>query len=370
MDLIEGIPRAHGALGAARLGEAQVIEEAMRGNRVVGVLGEAEVGKTKTIKQALALMPDSSVLHLDLDAAASDEHVGFLLTKQLARAAVGETNLSLLSAGAMLPTNAERARVELVEILGWEGFEEALRVWPSGKFPIRQAFSCLEGFASGRELHFWIDHLEAPVLTPRHPLRVNELLWGVRELIQRVPSVRLILSGNEGAHRQILGPKAAFHQQGRWIAMDNPGAGIWREAAERIGVSGAVAEHLAEMTGGHPSTMLLALLDLDGRRTLPPAYDVLRDLAARDDGLAGRAVQHARSLHRLGGQLMSQIAAGERPYGALQRGRAPSQEIRKVLDRLRLAGLLRKGERWEIVNPLIAIRLRGTVQPLDPPDRA
>ncbi|MGC1852900.1 MAG: hypothetical protein WA687_10735 [Solirubrobacterales bacterium] len=329
------------------------------------------MGKTETIRQALAQLSDSTVLPLDLDGAASAEHVGFLLAKQIARAAVGETNLSLSVGGVVRPSAAERARTELVELLGWEGFEEALRSWPSGKFGISMAFPCLEEFARRGELLLWIDHLEAPSLTSRHPLKVDQLLWGVRDLIQRVPNLGVVFSGREGGYRQILGPKAAFHQQGQWLAMENPSAGTWRGVAERMGVSGGVAEELAEMTGGHPSTMLLGLLDLEDRRVLPPAYDLLRDLASRDDGLAGRAMQHARSLHRLGGQLMSQVAGGERPYAASQRGTTSSQEIRKALDRLRLAGLLRKGERWEILNPLIAIRLRGTVRLLadpGPPD--
>jgi hypothetical protein len=111
--------------------------------------------------------------------------------------------------------------------------------------------------------------------------------------------------------------------------------------------------------------MLLALASVNGSdtRRSPGAEDILRELAARDDGLAARAVEHARTLHRLGGQVLTQIAVGQRPYAAAQRGTAPSQEIGKVLNRLRLAGLLRHStDGWAVLNPLVAIQLRGTVR--------
>jgi hypothetical protein len=94
------------------------------------------------------------------------------------------------------------------------------------------------------------------------------------------------------------------------------------------------------------------------------AEDVLAELTAHDDGLARRAVEHAQSLHRLGGQVLVQVARAQRPYGAAQRGSASPQEISKVLARLRLAGLLRRTDRWAIVNPLVAIRARGGVAEL------
>jgi len=369
MELIEAIPWARNALALARRPEAERIAAAVDAHRVVGLLGEADVGKTETIRQVLLSDPDRiATIHLDLDGAASDEHLGFQLAKEIARVELGVTDLSLLSGRALLPTRVERARIELAELLGVEGLDEALRRWPSGHFPFLRGLRCLEALARRRPTILWLDHLESPALTPRHPVRVDQLLWGIREIVQREPNLRVLLSGREGMRRQVLGPKAAFHQQGMWLSIDNPPAGAWRETAEQMAVSAAVTEHLAEMTGGHPVTMLLALLQLRYEPTLRTAYDTLRDLAARDDGLAGRAIQHARSLHRLGGQVMNQIAVGERPYAASQRGRSSTQEIRKVLERLRLAGLLRPGERWEIVNPLVAIRLRGSVHLMAEPD--
>jgi hypothetical protein len=369
VDVMERIQRAHAALAAARVGEAQRIAEAVAAHHVVGVLGEAEVGKTRTIGQALRLPNDSPpMIYLDLDGATSDKHVGFLLAKQIANAMLGGTDFSLLGGGVLLPGRVQRGRLQVAELLGMEGLEEALREWPSGGYASTKALRALQRLAERRDLILWIDHVEAPRLTPRHPLKVDRLLWGVRELSQRESRLRVVISGREGLRDEVLGPRAAFHQQGQWLSLHAPAAGTWREVAGHLDVSAGVADELANLTGGHPTTMLLALLHLleVGGQRPPRAEDVLRDLAVRDDGLVARAVQHARSLHRLGGQVLTQIALGQRPYAATQRGGATSQEISKVLNRLRLAGLLRHADGWEIVNPLVAIRLRGTVNEAGP----
>lgn len=174
----------------------------------------------------------------------------------------------------------------------------------------------------------------------------------------------MMVSARAGIEDELVAPRAAFHQQGQWLSLDTPGPSIWREVAGQLGVSRRMARELAVLTGGHPQTMLLALVTLKLANGGWPSRpeDVLEELAAHDDGLAARAVQHARSLHRLGGQVLIQIACAQQPYGAAQRGRATPQEmISKVLARLRLAGLLRRTDRWAVVNPLVAIRARGGV---------
>lgn len=364
MELIAGIEKAHAALSAARGDEAERIAQAVKANQVVGVLGEAESGKTQTIGQALR-HPNGSLplIYLDLDGAASDQHVGFLLAKQIARVLLGETDHSLLSSGVLLPTRVERKRVQLAELLGVQGLEEALREWPSGHYASTEAMGALQSLAEQRELILWIDHVEAPRLTPRHPLELDRLLWGVRELGQRERRLRVAVSGREGIQDEILGPRAAFHQQGQWLTLHAPTAVAWREVAGRLGIPALAADELTRLTDGHPTTMVLALLHLTNRdaRRHSDAEKVLRELAAGDYGLVARAMQHARSLHRLGGQVLRQIALGQRPYAVMQRGSTTSQEISKVLARLRLAGLLRHSDGWAIVNPILAIRLRETV---------
>lgn len=364
MDLSAAMGQAHAALADRRAPEAEQIANAIREQRVLGVLGEAEVGKTQTVRQALmALGDEAHIVYLDLDAAASDEHVGFLLAKQVARAMLPGADLSLLSVGALVPARVERRRLALAQVLGIEGMEEALREWPSGDYDSASGLRGVEAIAGQRDVVVWVDHVEAPRLTPRHPVDVGRLLWGMRELSQRQQRIRLVVSGREAGVDMLTGSRAAFHQQGRWMYLDAPRSSIWREVAQAVEVLPRTAQELAALTGGHPQTVLLALATAKMAPTgkASRAEDLLRELAAHNDGQVAYAFEYARSLHRLGGQVLLQIARAQRPYAAAQRGRASTQEISKVLSRLRLAGLIRRVDRWSLVNPLVAIRVRGTL---------
>jgi len=96
------------------------------------------------------------------------------------------------------PARLERTRIVLAEILGIDGVEESLREWPSGAYGSLPAFEALERFAMTREVLVWADHIEAPRVTPRHPIDVGRFLWGARELHQRQRNVRILVSGREG----------------------------------------------------------------------------------------------------------------------------------------------------------------------------
>jgi hypothetical protein len=357
---------ARAALAAVREQEALEIADALRGERVLGLVGEAEVGKTQTLSQALAGARER-VLYLDLAWAASEEHLGFLLARQIAQALAPADQMSTLGSVGPLSPGVEQAHMKLTEILGG-GLQEALRAWPSGRYGWAPALEGLEALAEQLDLLLWVDHLEAPRLTFRHPLKVAPLLWSLSELVERSGGVRLLVSGREAARADALGPRAAFHGRGRWLTMRAPAPEVWRQVADRIGVPNETASELAALTAGHARTMLLALAtvaeaETEGRR--PGAEEVLRGLAAKDDGLANRAIEHARSLHRLGGQVLTQAALGQRPYANAQRGSTTTQDLSKALKRLRLAGLLRHERRWTVVNPLIAMRLRS-VTPHEP----
>lgn len=347
------------ALAAARAVEAREIAAALRAHRVLGLLGEAEVGKTQTLRQALA-SADWRVLYLDLAWAASEEHLGFLLAREIAVALAPAGQLSALRGLGAAPPSAEKARTKLTEVLGG-GLQEAMRTWPSGRYRWAPALESLEALADQLEVLLWVDHLEAPRLTFRHPLKVGPLLWSLNELVER-SSLRLLVSGREAARADALGPRAAFHERGRWLTMRAPSADVWREVACLVDVGADTATELAALTGRHVRTMLLALTavaEAEAEERKPGAEEVLRGLAAQDDGLASRAIEHARSLHRLGGQVLTQAALGQRPYANAQRGTTTTQDLSKALKRLRLAGLLRHERRWTVVNPLIAMRLRS-----------
>ncbi|MGH2878630.1 MAG: hypothetical protein ACRDK4_03350 [Solirubrobacteraceae bacterium] len=370
MDVIGAMQQAHAALATCRRGEAQRISDTIAKNGIVGLLGEAEVGKSQTMRQALGVLNiRAATVYLDFEAVASDGHIGWQIARQIARASTSGIDLSILSAGALVPARLERTRIVLTEFLGVDGVEESLREWPSGDYSLLTAFEALERFAMTRDVLIWADHIEAPRVTPRHPVDVGRFLWGLRELHQRQRNVRIVVSGREGIRDIVTGSKAAFHQQGQWLTLDAPPASMWRDIAQRLKVVVRIVQELAVLTGGHPQTMLVALTTAAMRGDDLPRYgaeQLLAEVVAHDDGVAARAMQHARSLHRLGGQVLAQVARGQKPYGLAQRGATSTQEISKVLARLRLAGLLRHTDKWEVVNPVVAIRARG---PVAEPDR-
>lgn len=368
MALAEDVRRAHWGLELARLAEAEQITVAVEQSQIVGVLGEAEVGKTETIRHALGNSSENlAVLRVDLDGAASDAHLAFLIGRQIVGSHLTAGELSTLKVGALVPASIEAKRLELAELLGVDGLDEALRDWPSGHYDLAPALAALERLARDRETILWVDHLEAPGLTPRHPLDLNRWLWSVREIVQRLPRLGLVLSGRVGIEATLLGERAAFHQQGRWLSLDNPPADVWHQTARGLKVGDEAVAELVELTGGHPETMLLALLELPEKRSSPE--EVLRQLGSAAGALAARSMQHARTLHRLGGQLLIQVAYGSRPYALAQRGSSPQQEITKVLRRLREAGLIRHDQvGWSVVNPLVGMALRGEMRRAYAPD--
>jgi hypothetical protein len=362
--LIEQVPPVKAALAAARRPEAAEIASALEAGPVVGVLGEAEVGKTATITDAIASLDEATKLvTLDLDGVASEEHAAFLLAKGIARAEMGAVDFSLLTATELIPSRVAAGRTALAELLGVQGLEEALREWPSGELPLATAIAALETVSARSDVVLWIDHLEAPSLTPRHPLDLERLLWATRALVQRGSGPRVLLTGREGIGARALAPKAAFHQQGQWLTLDLPSPETWGAVAASLDLAGpGRTAELTDLLDRHPASMLLALARrLEGDDARHP-YQLVQDMVAADTGLTARAMQHARSLHRLGGQVLIQIASGQIPSAAARRGRATPQEIHKILGRLRLAGLIRRNaDGWAVVNPLVAMGIRQQV---------
>jgi hypothetical protein len=365
--LSEAIGLVRRALADAREAEAGQILEALGRSRIVGVIGEADAGKSETVAQALRIGRVEPLL-IDLDNAPGEHHVAWLTARAIARNWFGAVDLSLLH-GPLQPARVRQGRLQLERLVGVPLVDEALREWPSGALSLDEALAALDRMSEqADDVVVWIDHLEAPLLTPRHPLDVDALLWSLREISQRRPGLRLAFSCRPGAADLALDPRAAFHQSGTWLSLAAPPPPVWGRVAAGLGMDPRAAAQLATLTDGHPRTMLLALAERLGAAAVParaPApAEQLRELAMRDDGHAARAMQHARTLHRLGGQVLSQIARGERPYAEAQRGAASTAEIYKVLDRLRLAGLIQRPERarWRLVNPLVAIRLRGTLE--------
>lgn len=365
MDLIEAYDRGLRALEEARGSEADRIVDAREQNRVFGVLGEAEVGKSEVLARSLGGPQEGwALLRLDLAKASDESQVAHLLLRQIAKAYLGEALFSRLSVEVLVPREAADRRRDLSREIGIDAVDEAMRPWPSGTFPLADAMEATAKLALDRETILWIDHVEAASLTPRHPLDVSHLLWLVRGIQQSLDQLSLVISGREAFQTDLLGSEQAFHQQGRWLTIDNPPLAAWWHVSDALAVNVYLTNELENLTRGHPQTMLRAISLATERPARTAGGEIIRDLASISTPLAARAVQHARSLHRLGSQVLIQVARGEPPYGQVQRGGEPQQAITRVLARLRLAGLLRHDpEGWSVVDPLVAAVLRGGVPP-------
>src|ERR1700744_5216177 len=157
------------ALARARADEVREIRKAVSHEQVLAIFGEAEGGKTNTIRQALA---------------ASEAHAASLLAAEMASALAPGLDLKGLAHGGRPPAAVDQARSRLIETLGG-GLQEALRPWPSGRYRWAAALESLELLAQAQDLLLWVDHLEVPGLSFRHPLSLEGLLWSLAELVER-----------------------------------------------------------------------------------------------------------------------------------------------------------------------------------------
>ncbi|MFL5846263.1 MAG: hypothetical protein ACJ762_16365 [Solirubrobacteraceae bacterium] len=361
--LTEAIPALHIALTAARRRDRALLDEALRRFGVTGVHGEAEVGITSLIA---ATIDDANhpVIRVDLDGATSADDVTWLLARGLARAVLGPTLSVLLGPSEMRPTSAQQHYIQFAETVGSQIADLALS--DQGMGSSVDAIQVLDVIGRVYEQSvqppvLWIDHLQAPALTPRHPVDVDALLWNVRSVQQRF-EMPVIISGHRMASPIAYRRSGAFHGDGQWVTIGRPGVEVWTATATALEDFAPTREWIAamtEITHGHPATMLLALalnVELGSR----PPLELWRIMLSSDDGHVARAVQHARSLHRLGGRVLELIAIGIGPYEDAQTD-ARRKEIYRAVTRLHEGGLITqpRPRAWELTNPLLAGRLRG-----------
>lgn len=359
--LTEIVPRLHAALFAARADEARQIEQALTSHQVIGVHGDPEIGVTALLSDVIAAM-GKPVIRLDLAGAYSDDHLAWTLAHQLARVLVDPVELSLAGLGEGLrPMHATHAVRELHTQLG-DVAELALSAAPDPTLGVglADAFAALQRVAQGRvDLAVWVDHLQEPGLTSRHPVDVDALLWRIRAVQQQV-DLQVILSANRSASRLAYEPQRAFYGDGEWITLRRPTDQVWQTVARTVhpDVTPGWMSSLVAMTERHPATTLSALATHQLRPVSDPR-ELWGQLVSLQAGLTPRSLQHARSLHRLGGELLERIADGEGPYQP--RFGLPSKDITKIIDRLHHAGLIWQPapRTWRITNPIVGAQLRG-----------
>ncbi len=361
--LTRTVPQLQEALSDARRSELERVDEGLRRFGITGVHGEPEVGTTSVVEAAIARSGQESI-RVDLDGAASNVDVAGMLARGLARTVMGPLNLSLLSAPAIAPTEARRALVSFAEQVGQRLAAFAVADQPTDDVDVVDVLSALArvwGQGAAPPI-LWIDHLQAPELTSRHPVDVNALLWNVRSL-QHEMELPTILSGSKAVTQVAYGRSGAFHGDGAWVTLYRPRTVEWLHVAEALGTSAPAAEWVGEMatiTHRHPATMLLALAlhaDLPERSRTP--LDLWQLMLSLDDGYTDRARQHARSLHRLGGFVLDRIARGIGPYEGAQT-KTEKNDRNRAVNRLYDGGLITqpRARTWEVTNPLLAGRLR------------
>lgn len=360
-DVSEQMGRIRGALTAAR-GSSQV-RDAMLEEGFLGISGEGGVGKSTLVRRAEAMLTlegRASVVHLNLGGAYSLAKLVARWRHALLRAVAGPIAVSHASAlpRESWPASTEGAMLSARSHLGRD-FEAALRASPrkgerpeSIRAPLDMTVALAEG---GRPCVLVIDHLDAPLLSSRHPIVPRDLLWQVREAAQRTRSLRVVVVCAAGSELIAARDDAAFYGDGRWMTIRAPEPDHWASAGAAAGVP--VSRDLLRLGRDHVEATLQLL-----RASLEHglgARETFASLAGTQGEHASRCLAHANSLHRLGAHVLRSIANGEGPYEGTPDAR--SDDVASAVGQLRIAGLIRRDRRdsrsWEVADPLVRWRL-------------
>jgi hypothetical protein len=348
-------------LRIARLPEAQDIARQLDRRRFVGLEGEAGVGKTVLLHWVSALLALDRRLrpaHVDLDGAWGIGRTAWLLGCAAGQALAGPAAWSQLRAGfddVLLSSQGRRARFELHQLLGDKFADDVVRGETTDDDRAR-IDTAIAAFGHISDVALVIDHLEAPGLSVRHPLDVEQLLWQVRGVHQQTPSMHLCVCSRPHAAEAARADTAAFYEDGVWLSIGAPDRATWATVVTDAWGNTDVRrlDEILQITRGQPANTLALVAQPHTLSVSEAATRVGEDLADAAD----RAAQHARSLHRLGVHLLVAIARRQRPYSAVPGGRA---EVPRALAALRAAGLITKHGRgeWRLTDPLLARGLIG-----------
>lgn len=354
--------------------EAMRIGEQLSNRRFVGLRGDAGVGKTRLLRRVLVRRQMRNIGHVgavDLDGAWGVGRTAWLFFHAAATALVGPMAMSHLVAGldeGLMPARSRRARFDIFNLLADERLVDAVLNRTTLEDDETLLPQAINVFGQLEDTVLAIDHLEAPGLPPRHPVDLDHLLWQIRSVHQRNPTLRVCLCGRSEAADHVRSEDAAFYNDGIWLTITPPGADVWQHVARAAWrkPNNRRLESILELTEGQPASTIALL----ARDTSISIADVIAQTTDAFATTADRTVQHARSLHRLGAHLLMVIARNERPYSAVPGGRA---EVTRALAALRAAGLVSKRGRgeWRLTEPLVAIALarpeldllRGELEP-------
>lgn len=344
------------------------VRETISENTFTGIVGEAESGKTYILRRARARLDADSwaSVHLDLDDAYSPNQLAWTWARELARAVMDPTAFSHMSSldASMWPSATRGEVVTLAQRIGDEAARMTQAQAPDGTVGSTKQLAELARATAkvaqerGR-LVLVVDHLEAQATARGKTPGARDLLWTIRAASQHLPQLHVVAIGRPAAQELATDANAAYHLDGRWLTVepltvnDVPGDLAPQEAAAVIaatrGHPAATHELVVEMITGEPS-------EATPSRPGVAVQTAVGRLAARHASLAGRYLQHARSLHRLGGHLLQVVARGDGPYTGSPN--IDPTQIADAMKRLDLAGVVAKPNRrsteWVIADPRVA----------------
>ena len=346
------------ALTHARGSTVEAIAEGMLEEGFLGISGDPLVGKTTLARRAAALLTHedrAKVVWIDVEGAYSIAKLAARWRHALFTAVTGPVAASHAMAleRDLWPGSTRSAVLAARQLLG-DAFDASLRSSP-GKGDRTANFDEVLGItvklASQAKCVLVFDHIHAPLLTYKHPIDSDDLLWQVRAASQNAASLNVVvLCTRELAGETIAGPKGAFYGDGRWLDVQAPTRSQWQWAARQAGIE--ADEELLDLARGHvPTAFQLLGLARPGRK---PRL-AFKDAASTQHEHAARCLLHATTLHRLGAHVLVSVANGEGPYAATPE--AKSGDIARAVRQLVLAGLIRRdpddARGWILVDPLV-----------------
>ena len=364
-------------LTSTRSAAVERLAQSAREQRFTGLTGEADVGKSAILAAALAQLDPRAwaIVQLDLDAAWSPNRLAWRWARELARAVTAPAFLSHIESldQSMWPAATRQQLLRLPAELGEEVARLVEAPQPErgvGKADALDApAQAMLAVAEHTPTLLVVDHLEAPKAAGLSSPNAGQLLWRVRAGGQYRDTFHVLVCARPPAQELASGPEAAYHMDGRWLTLEPPTPADFSHATgAQLGVSAAVVAR----TGGHPRATIEILDELPRSRPASPAEidQVIGRVASRHIDLARRYMQHARSVHRLGGHLLNAVAQGRGPYEATPE--IDGSEVSQAMTRLHLNGLVRRtGPReWAPADPRVAWTLGGAIyQPVRKPSR-
>jgi DNA-binding CsgD family transcriptional regulator/energy-coupling factor transporter ATP-binding protein EcfA2 len=361
-------------LTKARSAAVERVVQTSQEQRFTGIVGEAGVGKSALLNAAMHRLQDScAVLRLDLDEAWSPNRLAWRWARELARAVAGDVAVSHLDALSpeMWPTSTRNALLRLSDSIGHDLARLAEASAPPrgiGKSialegPIRGTLA----LAERQRVLLVIDHLEAPRAAGLSTPDSEEILWRLRARGQYAPHLHILVCARPPAQDLAAGPDAPYRLDGRWLTIDPPSP---LEFSSITSLDAHTIEAVHARTSGHPRATVEVLEEFDavvpagGER--PAIATLVSRIATRHVGLASQAMQHARSVHRIGGHLLLAVARGTGPYQATRE--LDAAQISDAMIRLHMNGLVRRAgpREWATADPRVKWCLAGTA-PVSPP---